>query len=106
MNELNLAKQHIQTFCRKEYNSDADFSDLRHIPIAHTDYEDDNHFYTVQVFVDLLEPQLITEYSGDAGKVIFEMYASVHHMNEALLKWLSFDDLVSGIFFLSEEEGV
>lgn len=89
----------IEEFIWDEYNQSPDFSDLSHIALAYTTLEtDDGRYYEVNVYADLKNYRLVTQYSGDADRTEIEQYNTIDGLIEYELKYLYFDTLVSGIF--------
>ena len=64
---LENAKSVINDFCMKEYEHEADFSDLSNVEVAYTDWLDEETGieYPVQVTVDLEEYSIFTSVDGD-----------------------------------------
>lgn len=98
---LQKAKDLIRSFNRSEYDEEADFSDETAIPIAYTDYEDENSDLAgiqVRVFVDLPACKIKTYMNGhlvsSRGSDELEEFVS------DLEFCLDFDDLVT----ITEEE--
>ena len=90
------AKQLINSYCQDEFDSEADFSDLKKVGVAYTTTEDSKH--TVEAVVNLVDYRLET-YVDD--KLFKEgTYADLKDMIDNCLHSLSFDDLV----YLSDEE--
>lgn len=88
--KLDIAKHLILSFCRREYDSAADFSDLSRIPVAYTTTEDTEE--NIEVFLDLVNYRLIQCLDGDTVNEV--QYDSIEQMTEECLKTLDFDDLV------------
>lgn len=57
MKYIEEAKELINSFCKFEYGESADFEDLCKIPIAHTDYEQDDtltiNYISIDVYANL-----------------------------------------------------
>lgn len=90
------AKQLINSYCQDEFDSDADFSDLKKVGVAYTTTEDSKH--TVEAVVNLVDYRLETYVDDKLFKE--ETYADLKDMIDNCLHSLSFDDLV----YLSDEE--
>lgn len=91
-----LAKDLINDFCQCEYDSEADFSDLSQIGIAHTTITDDE--ISIQVTVDLVSHRL-KRYLDDEH-LETRQYGSLQELIENELETLDFSDLV----YVSDEE--
>lgn len=90
------AKQLINSYCQDEFDSEADFSDLKKVGVAYTTTEDSKH--TVEAVVNLVDYRLETYVDDKLFKK--ETYADLKDMIDNCLHSLSFDDLV----YLSDEE--
>lgn len=90
------AKQLINSYCQDEFDSEADFSDLKKVGVAYTTTEDNKH--TVEAVVNLVDYRLETYVDDKLFKE--ETYADLKDMIDNCLHSLSFDDLV----YLSDEE--
>lgn len=90
------AKQLINSYCQDEFDSEADFSDLKKVGVAYTTTEDSKH--TVEAVVNLVDYRLETYVDDKLFKE--ETYADLKDMIDNCLHSLSFDDLV----YLSDEE--
>lgn len=90
------AKQLINSYCQNEFDSEADFSDLKKVGVAYTTTEDSKH--TVEAVVNLVDYRLETYVDDKLFKE--ETYADLKDMIDNCLHSLSFDDLV----YLSDEE--
>lgn len=93
---LAYAKQLINSYCQDEFDSEADFSDLKKVGVAYTTTEDSKH--TVEAVVNLVDYRLETYVDDKLFKE--ETYADLKDMIDNCLHSLSFDDLV----YLSDEE--
>lgn len=93
---LAYAKQLINLYCNDEFDSEADFSDLKKVGVAYTTTEDSKH--TVEAVVNLVDYRLETYVDDKLFKE--ETYADLKDMIDNCLHSLSFDDLV----YLSDEE--
>ncbi len=89
--KLDIAKHLILSFCRREYDSATDFTDLDRIPIAYTTAEDTGE--SIEVFVDLVSYRLMQCLNGDIVNEV--QYDSIEQMTKECLETLDFDDLVS-----------
>ena len=87
--ELELAKKLIDDYCREEFHSDADFSDLSAVGIGHTTITDDE--IPIQAYANLTDFR-IEKYLGD---VLIEsrQYESLAALIQGELNDLEFDDL-------------
>lgn len=90
------AKQLINSYCQDEFDSEADFSDLKKVGVAYTTTEDSKH--TVEAVVNLVDYRLETYVDDKLFKE--ETYADLKDMIDNCLHSLSFDDIV----YLSDEE--
>lgn len=90
------AKQLINSYCQDEFDSEADFSDLKKVGVAYTTTEDSKH--TVEAVVNLVDYRLETYVDDKLFKE--ETYADLKDMIDNCLHSLSFDGLV----YLSDEE--
>lgn len=90
------AKQLINSYSQDEFDSEADFSDLKKVGVAYTTTEDSKH--TVEAVVNLVDYRLETYVDDKLFKE--ETYADLKDMIDNCLHSLSFDDLV----YLSDEE--
>lgn len=93
---LAYAKQLINSYCRDEFDSEADFSDLKKVGVAYTTTEDSKH--TVEAVVNLVDYRLETYVDNKLFKE--KTYSSLKDMIDNCLYSLSFDDLV----YLSDDE--
>ena len=87
--ELELAKKLIDDYCREEFHSGADFSDLSAVGIGHTTVTDDE--VPIQAYANLTDFH-IEKYLGD---VLIESrpYESLAALIQGELNDLEFDDL-------------
>ena len=89
-NLIEKAKSLINDFCLREYDGEADFSDLHNVGLAYTtltDYE-----LPVQVTADLADFKITFEFDGEVYST--EQYDSIEDMVKHGLTWLDFSDLV------------
>ena len=93
---LEQAKERIDQFCQKEYDSPADFSDLEKVGIAYTTVTDTE--IPVQVNADLVHYRM--ERYLDGQFLERRQYESLDELIQNELAELDFDDLVS----VSDEE--
>lgn len=93
---LAYAKQLINLYCNDEFDSEADFSDLKKVGVAYTTTEDSKH--TVEAVVNLFDYRLETYVDDKLFKE--KTYSSLKDMIDNCLYSLSFDDLV----YLSDDE--
>lgn len=93
---LEEAKGLISDFCYNEYMSMPDFSDLRHVEIAYTDYFDPEtqKEYPIQVSVNLIELSITATFDG---KELWkdDNYEDLQDFIATGLDGLDFDSLVS-----------
>ncbi len=91
------AKRLINEFCEKEYNSPADFSNLRDIALAHSATGDGEHF--VDVSADLTAFRLTYQVDGESVASI-----QCHDLDDltGLLANLDFDEMIA---FAEEQYG-
>lgn len=94
--ESYYAKELINSYCRDEFDSEADFSDLKKVGVAYTTTEDSKH--TVEAVVNLVDYRLETYVDEKLFKE--KTYSSLKDMIDNCLYSLSFDDLV----YLSDDE--
>ena len=93
---LNRAAAYIKDYFEQEFGSAAEIEDPSHVDLAYT--TDEENDAVISVYVDLVQYRITTEYGGNIARE--EQYNSLDEMNELVLKFLSFDDLIS----LSDEE--
>ena len=84
------AKRLINEFCEKEYNSPADFSNLRDVALAHSATGDGEHF--VDVSADLTVFRLTYQVDGESAASI-----QCHDLDDlnGLLANLDFDEMIA-----------
>ncbi|WP_295095504.1 YodL domain-containing protein, partial [Ruminococcus sp.] len=90
-NDLEKAQYLINSFCKSEYESEADFSDMHNIGIAYTTLTDDE--LPVQVTADLIDHKITYEYDGEIYDT--EQYSGIRDMIDNCLEYLDFNELVS-----------
>ncbi len=89
--ELDRAKSLINEYCAREFDSEADFTDLSKVSLAYTSVENGEH--TIQVDADLTAIS-IKKYIDD--QLIEERkYTSLAELSENELDGMTFDELVS-----------
>ena len=88
---LSRAKNLIRDFCREEYDSEPDFSDLTKIGIAYTHATDED--IPIQVNVDLAGYR-VERYLGEV-LIDERQYESLKELTETELEALDFSELVS-----------
>ena len=88
-NELEEAKRLISDFCKAEYGTEADFSDLEKIGVAYTETPDEG--YPIQVNVNLKDYSV--ERYLDGKRFDREQYASLKELTEKVLRFLDFGEL-------------
>lgn len=86
------AKQLINSYCQDEFDSEADFSDLKKVGVAYTTTEDSKH--TVEAVVNLVDYRLETYVDDKLFKE--ETYADLKDMIDNCLHSLSFDEPEQG----------
>lgn len=93
---LEEAKDLISDFCYNEYMSTPDFSDLRCVGIAYTEYFDPEtqKEYPIQVSVNLIEPSITATFDG---KELWkdDNYEDLQDFIATGLNGLDFDSLIS-----------
>ena len=89
--ELARAKNLIREFCKEEYDSEPDFSDLTKIGIAYTHATDED--IPIQVNVDLVGYR-VERYLGEV-LIDERQYESLEDLTETELEALDFSELVS-----------
>ena len=89
--ELARAKNLIREFCKEEYDSEPDFSDLTKIGIAYTHATDED--IHIQVNVDLVGYR-VERYLGEV-LIDERQYESLEDLTETELEALDFSELVS-----------
>lgn len=98
--QLDTAKGLINEFCEREYGSEVEFTDLRHIGLAYTTTEDEKH--ELQVNADLVDYSI--SYLVDGVQVHEDKYESLTELIEQELSVLDFDSLISvGMDAIPEE---
>lgn len=96
--ELNKAKELINSFCLSEYRSEADFTNLKEIPILYSTYGDDE-MIEVQVNVNLIDREIVflkrDSRNNEEEYSIYEVekYKNLKEMNDYRLEWMDFNDL-------------
>ena len=98
--EQEQAKELINDFCYREYDHDADFSDLSNVEIAYTDLVDeaDGKEYPVQASVDLEHNSIRLAIDGQI--ISQNEYDTLTDLIENELQYLDFDELT----YVSEED--
>ncbi|MBR5359737.1 MAG: hypothetical protein IK123_02505, partial [Lachnospiraceae bacterium] len=98
--EQEQAKELINEFCYREYDHDADFSDLSNVEIAYTDLVDeaDGKEYPIQASVDLEHNSIRLAIDGQI--ISQNEYDTLTDLIENELKYLDLDELT----FVSEED--
>ncbi|WP_437126218.1 YodL domain-containing protein [Lacrimispora amygdalina] len=98
--EQEQAKELINEFCYREYDHDADFSDLSNVEIAYTDLTDeaDGKEYPIQASVDLEHNSIRLAIDGQI--ISQNEYDTLTDLIENELKYLDFDELT----YVSEED--
>lgn len=89
---MDKAKKLINDFCRREYDSDADFSDLHNVGLAHTTLTDEE--LPVQVTADLLDCKITYKFNDKVYDV--EQYKDIDDMaDNGGFENLEFGDLIN-----------
>ena len=88
--QLDTAKRLITEFCEYEYGSEVDFTDLRHIGLACTTTDNEQHI--LQVEADLVEPSI--SYLLDGELVHRDKYQNLSELILKELVTLDFDHLI------------
>ena len=91
LSQMFTAKELINAYTNREFDSDAEFSNLRKVAIGYTTITDEE--YPMQAYVNLLEHRI--EVHLDDRLAYFEQYDSLSDMISKALEDLSFDDLYS-----------
>ena len=98
---MDKAKRLINDFCRREYDSDADFSDLHNVGLAHTTLTDEE--LPVQVTADLLDCKITYTFNDKVYDV--EQYKDIDDMADyGGLENLEFEDLIHGAYDVMRNE--
>lgn len=98
--QLDTAKGLISDFCEREYGSEVEFTDLRHIGLACTTTEDEKHI--LQVDADLVDYSVC--YLVDGVQVHQDKYETLSDLIAQELSVLDFDSLIhTGMDAMQEE---
>lgn len=98
--QLDTAKGLISDFCEREYGSEVEFTDLRHIGLACTTTEDEKHI--LQVDADLVDYTVC--YLVDGVQVHQDKYETLSDLIAQELSVLDFDSLIhTGMDAMQEE---
>ena len=98
--QLNTAKGLISDFCEREYGSEVEFTDLRHIGLACTTTEDEKHI--LQVDANLVDYAIC--YLVDGVQVHQDKYETLSDLIDQELSALDFDNLIrTGMDTIPEE---
>lgn len=98
--QLNTAKGLISDFCEREYGSEVEFTDLRHIGLACTTTEDEKHI--LQVDANLVDYAIC--YLVDGVQVHQDKYETLSDLIDQELSALDFDSLIhTGMDAMQEE---
>ena len=89
--DMKEAQDMIESFCEYEYGSEADFSNLVHVPLAYTTTENGRH--EIQVYVNLIMIRI--EIWIDGSFIWSRQYGSMRDLINNELCCLDFDNLVS-----------
>ena len=85
-----LAKQHINEYCQQEFESHADFSDMRRVGIGYTTITDEEH--EVQAYANLIDHRIEVYLNGSLAK--YQQHSSLLDMVHFGLPNLDFSDLI------------
>ena len=100
---LDTAKGLISDFCEREYGSEVEFTDLRHIGLACTTTEDEKHI--LQVDADLVDYAIC--YLVDGVQVHRNEYETLSDLIDQELSVLDFDSLIhTGMDAMPEEPAI
>ena len=88
--ELEEARQLINEYCLKEFDQEADFSNLSHVDLAFSSTSDSEH--TVEIFADLIAFRLVYQVDGEN---IHEITCSSLSELNGYLANLDFDEMVA-----------
>ena len=98
--QLDTAKGLISDFCEREYGSEVEFTDLRHIGLACTTTEDEKHI--LQVDADLVDYAVC--YLVDGVQIHQDKYETLSDLIDQELSVLDFDSLIrTGMDAMPEE---
>ena len=98
--QLDTAKGLISDFCEREYGSEVEFTDLRHIGLACTTTEDEKHI--LQVDTDLVDYAVC--YLVDGVQIHQDKYETLSDLIDQELSVLDFDSLIrTGMDAIPEE---
>lgn len=98
--QLDTAKGLISDFCEREYGSEVEFTDLRHIGLACTTTEDEKHI--LQVDADLVDYAVC--YLVDGVQIHQDKYETLSDLIDQELSVLDFDSLIrTGMDAIPEE---
>ncbi|WP_275532286.1 hypothetical protein [Flavonifractor sp. An82] len=98
--QLDTAKGLISDFCEREYGSEVEFTDLRHIGLACTTTEDEKHI--LQVDADLVDYAVC--YLIDGVQIHQDKYETLSDLIDQELSVLDFDSLIrTGMDAMPEE---
>lgn len=98
--QLDTAKGLISDFCEREYGSEVEFTDLRHIGLACTTTEDEKHI--LQVDADLVDYAVC--YLVDGVQIHQDKYETLSDLIDQELSALDFDNLIrTGMDAIPEE---
>ena len=98
--QIDIAKGLISDFCEREYGSEVEFTDLRHIGLACTTTEDEKHI--LQVDADLVDYTIC--YLVDGVQVHQDKYETLSDLIDQELSVLDFDSLIrTGMDAMPEE---
>ena len=101
LDDVSIAKELINEFTVIEFENDADFSDLSHIPIAYT--TDEILEFPINVFVDLEKMSLVKRYDNNREFDNEKYFGESEDKMYMILGNLEFDELVSVPDYVREE---
>lgn len=90
LTDLERAKELINDFCDREYESTGDFSDLTRVDLAYA--EDEETQLPINVFADLENRRIVSQFNNVTVRV--DEYKSLREMNDIALSELNFDELI------------
>lgn len=88
--DLERAKELINEYCDREFEAQADFSNLANVPLAYTSDEETN--LPIGVYADLENKRILSQFNNVTVRV--DEYTSLSEMNDTALSSLNFDDLI------------
>lgn len=95
---LEEKKQYVKDYLRNEFESEYEIDDVTNIGLAYTTLTDEE--IPIQVSINLETMQLMTWINDD---ICEREPDEIELVDDEFLKWISFDDLISGWQFWIEE---